>query len=165
MNRIYYTTGESLCVKVAIANALLELNDKETAKRVMSEYDRSPLVLPNGRVDFGCTPRLIREVTGDCYTGKLYICPSNWLEHYREWVRPDIAEIISQDIREGWILERGGCIEFQDPAVLLVSDLRDYHHAITTSKDGKSFIDNGQITPTKVNPALKVIGVQEIRRV
>lgn len=71
-NDPFYHEFGSNCFGVALANALVVLNENSLAKKVIGECPKHPLQQTSG-TPLGLTTRLLNDLTGGLYSGTLYV--------------------------------------------------------------------------------------------
>ena len=150
MNKNYFPNRDKECFSSALANLLVEIGDKPTAKMVYDNFPKHPFVLSDG-VIMGVTTRLLVDLTGGRYQGVLYapVLNGKGIENIKKHYRikaSEVLKVIREEREKGRIRPLNDVCE-RLPRILFHLDF--YHenpqnsHAIVDLGNDK-FITNGK---------------------
>ena len=167
MGKQYFTNPGQLCFGTSLANALVELEDIETAKKAYGAYFRHPLFDLRSTVNLGISPLMVRELTEGKYFGVLY-APSHWIQNFELFTKAEygpqadeLVMLIRKEFDSGNIHEIPRFGSYSFPLLMFAyNPSNGARHIITTTIDGHRFIDDGLITDCYPSGFQNVAGLE-----
>jgi hypothetical protein len=170
----YYTNPGDMCIGISLANLFLYVQDFETAKKIMADYSKSPLVKDDFTVHYSVTTRLVHDLTDGEYKARLHTNLVNEnlhgnLNHHYPGKADSLIEIVEEETAAERIVEikNGACRVFHPSMYLICFDIDEsaYSHALVVLPNGDA-IDDGYVMPfkeIKQKPIFRsILGILEI---
>ncbi len=150
MSKPYFGNPSNLCFGTSLANALVELDDFETARKVYEDYPQHPLFDRSKTINLGISPQMVRELTRGKYFGCLY-APTHWIDNFETFTRAEFGDqadklvgLIREELSAGNILPIPKKGNYKTPILMFIyNPVTLSRHVITSTLNGRQFINNG----------------------
>lgn len=153
----FHNESRQECFRSAVANLLIELDDRETARYFYDNYRSHNLVIDGGVNNYLST-RVINDIIGDKYRVKLFIRVSNNLTDY---FGIEKIKIIEEEIEQKRIINVHEEMVSVDLPLIVAFRKGEIAHAVVCKED-RTYIDDGIET---LHKDLDILGVITLNNV